>query len=319
MHSDKPSVFDTSYALMAYECTGHRLHRLALRDSNGRTVEEYKQLPLGRGAVTAVQEYVGRHSGETIVVKKLRRDDPEVDVVQKLQRTSYACGVVRARTTFCANCKYTYVVMDKMDGSLRDWKSQGQHTITRADILSIVAQLTTQLTCLAGIGLWYTDLVPDNVLYRTENGAVFVQLGDLGSMVGGPSRSRATSYPVRTTANWDLLTRSVGEMFVPTRYFHSFPDLPSLRQGVAYLFAKLIAYLLAEEEEPCSVYTELRQHPGDRYARTDLVYMWYVDIGSAKRLGQAFDDHPFPRWILLEPGASDRLWQDGVGKRLRHS
>ena len=101
-------------------------------------------------------------------------------------------------------------IMEKMDGNLDDL-----HLNDSIPIINIIKAITTQLKCLYQNGYGYTDLKPDNLLYKCIDKNKFkIYISDLGSLVSRTSGYLGcAAYPAPES---------------PTIYF--FPALFAIRQ-----------------------------------------------------------------------------------------
>ena len=79
--------------------------------------------------------------------------------------------------------------MEHMEGSLRKKK------FASGDLLQIVAGICRALKCFRSINLFYTDLKPDNLLYRCENGHYHIYFADYGSASSDKGTSVFTMVP----------------------------------------------------------------------------------------------------------------------------
>ena len=314
-----PSVFDERYTLSVYEdCSSENCpYRLDVVDSSRRIVERYEksdEQPLGNGSYGVVRAYVGEQSRVRIAVKRVKKDDPEVSVVGQLERAGYPCGIIRARTAVCSDCRYAYVVMDTMDGSLEGLMRTMElekTSFSHDAVVRIADQLTAQVGCLGGMGLWYTDLKPDNVLYRYEDGAIVVHLADLGSMAVGRSGGRTTTYPVLTSANLKRIQTAVqtDHLLQGLFHYHAFNSIDDLRQGVLFLLADLIAHVT--EMEHLSDPEVYMHNPSGRrvYRLDDLEAMVRARVEYAPSMQGLFPHRAFHKWLTVDQESVSDFWK----------
>jgi hypothetical protein len=242
---------------------------------------------IGEGTNGRVYLYSSQQGDGQIVVKHLRRDDPEVAIAQLLE-TNTQCNVVAMRSI--TQGPTVRVVMERMDGDLHRYRVEMGNTVKMGHrkIVSVVQQLHAQLRCLATLPagmrpLYYTNLTSPNILYRTHAGQFTVRLGDLGSAWAW-EKGYHTSLPF-----W--------YMGAPWKYREQFYWLQSpddARACVVYQLAHLAWRLLGNE--PIQ----------DEDTRTS----------AAKTLSREFALEPYADWLLLEPDVVDRFW--GERECLKH-
>ena len=123
------------------------------------------------------------------------KNDPEIKIIQDISKI-LDCDTINAKIIKMYNTKTNkntnVAVMDLMDGTLQDFHKLNLSTDI---ILKIIYKLTESLECLNKKGLTYTDLKPNNVLYKCfKNNKLKVALGDLGSICK-KGKEGSSTYP----------------------------------------------------------------------------------------------------------------------------
>ena len=117
---------------------------------------------------------------------------------KKLLNQNIPCNMVNGRLVLKSK-RYAYVAMDAMDDTL---KALVQKTcLTSMEILNIALHTCRMLVCLKQLGYYYTDIKLNNMLYKeTPDGAIYLVLGDYGSLSKQGSREFITSisHPERS-------------------------------------------------------------------------------------------------------------------------
>jgi serine/threonine protein kinase len=160
---------------------------------NGNIIYKY-QRNLGQGGYGEVNEYtlasdVSNYPVQIAVKTGDIQDDKAI--IEKLQRLNI-CSHVTIPSIYVENTDGTsFVVMEKIDGTLNSWRRKGTH-IT----LKIIKSIASGMLCLLNGGLLYTDAKLDNIFYRNNgpNGLDII-LGDLGSIADRNSNGMTRTFP----------------------------------------------------------------------------------------------------------------------------
>lgn len=173
------------------------LDRIVVKDIGGNILNASGT---GEGSFGKVFKYINK--GVAVKVPKkydeqiINEIKIEVDMINKLRQAS--CNVVSAIGKFYNNI-IPYVVMDYMDGSLDNMTNKfirhakndtyGYYNMALVILLKIInAQI-----CLENLGLGYSDMKPENTLYKCTDKCFDIKFGDVGG-VSSFGRGYTTTY-----------------------------------------------------------------------------------------------------------------------------
>jgi hypothetical protein len=186
-------IFNKKVKILSIECK-------ELGDFNGFSIVTdsgianfYELETLGSGSYGTVKKYT-YNSIKYAVKSFVNPNDDEISIVKFFEKV-YNCSVVNARNIICK--KSSLVLMEIMDGDISDLMREGD--ISDENVVYIIDTLKAQIQCLLShkksSDLAYTDIKPENILYKYVNGNLRVKLGDLGSIVPGIDGKYIASYP----------------------------------------------------------------------------------------------------------------------------
>lgn len=160
--------------------------------------------------------------------------EKEKKVLEILENKNDACAQLRVAAAVLDGPNQTpkYVVMENMDGSLRDFINVCDATKT----IQILNGVCHMLDCFRQSGFLYADLKPDNIMYRCENGAYHTYLGDFGSVYVDP-KDAFSVYTYIPPLSW------------PSGWYNGFPSnfrwgfMPAQEWHLIYLTGFLAFFL----------------------------------------------------------------------------
>lgn len=152
---------------------------------------------LGEGAYGRVYKVkiVEKYSdNEYDLALKVDKGDSEYKLSKDL---FMKCDTIQNRFFYKSDPYYVYF-MTLADGDLSDYKakfiSKMSHKKAHQHILSIVDEIRKQMLCLLDNGYIYTDMKPENCLYKFVNDKPKFIIGDIGGAAMDDTGEQASTY-----------------------------------------------------------------------------------------------------------------------------
>lgn len=147
---------------------------------------------LGSGNYGSVYKYFARDTGQAVVVKVFRNlVNADTDCVSTGQLVSPKCMTNPRNNVLDQRCLDNILIMKEMDGDLIDFFEESVATMRVA--ISCINQLASGLACVEQARGWYTDVKPENILWKREKRCPYFCLGDLDFCK--PNRAITTFAP----------------------------------------------------------------------------------------------------------------------------
>ena len=161
----------------------------------------YRTTHIANGMAGSVGKFVVRTlAGEhvdTVAIKQDRTNQLD-EYVANILGLIHTCPSIRVihlplKCTGTEDVKSGYTMMTLMDGSLADLIKTT--TVSKSNQHHIMYQLASTLRCFKNKGLLYTDIKPDNILYRKTTAGYDIVLGDIASFVQSPTGLLVSMVP----------------------------------------------------------------------------------------------------------------------------
>lgn len=173
---------------------------ISANDQNNNSISYKYENPkeLTSGAYGMILIYNDRtDTNNTIAVKIPKTPEgtqDDIDSLNKLRKEEI-CNEIVIPSLIADK----FVIMEQVSGTLKNLikitrGNSPQNNIVLMNILNII---TKSFNCLYKLGLYYTDIKTDNILYRCFNGNIIqIILGDIGSAkTNGSKHGFTTTYP----------------------------------------------------------------------------------------------------------------------------
>lgn len=122
---------------------------------------------------------VYKYQSDDMHIIAVKIGDIEDDIgVLKILKNGNVCKDLYIRSTVTPDNKY--IVMDLVNGSLQDLYKE-QNSIDILFIMHILKEVVVALKCLHDVGLYYTDVTLENILYTCIDNNYKIILADMGS------------------------------------------------------------------------------------------------------------------------------------------
>ena len=172
---------------MYYDRKDNKLYEYV--DDETEPIAYYNAKHIARGTFGSVDLYKSEDQERAIALKSFTRTkdaQDESDIVNILNSKAAVCDYVPAKVLY--NPTYDIVIAMNFRANLGDIVKLFFARKFKPEDMSIIAEeifreLLKMCQCLYRTGFNYTDLKPDNVLIYVRNGRVFLQFGDLGSII----------------------------------------------------------------------------------------------------------------------------------------
>ena len=147
---------------------------------------------LGKGVSGDVYLYEG---GQYNIAVKFFKHNTDSEITFLKESLPKTCGLI---PTVLLDIGGKYIsIMIRADGDLASLcKKMTNSSLSNLNILCIISQLIEYLTCLKQCNYLYSDIKPENILYKyIKNDTIQIFFGDLGGLckINGESRAVATS------------------------------------------------------------------------------------------------------------------------------
>ena len=159
---------------------------------DGKNIVLNKAQYISKGSYGSVYRLFNESHRISIAMKKMEDpNDNEYKIIKKLQKDGIGCDILNVKVLTIPG-KGKMIFSDFYNGSLYELMGK----LNFSSILNIIKQLVSNLLCLYNNGYVYTDLKPDNILYKCVSDKHFkITIGDLGSICKKNSTNISTYLP----------------------------------------------------------------------------------------------------------------------------
>lgn len=219
---------------------------------------------LGKGGFSNIIQY---KQGELKIAVKIGEISKDKQMIQFLP--SSTCGKLVIPSFISHDQKH--IVMEVATGSLQDLINENINSFTEGNtyiniifILDILQQVTFMLKCLSDKNYIYTDIKPDNILYKCVDSRIpkiQLFLGDLGSAGKPVETPNIYDKPIYTYPPFDKKTESL----------QTKPEESDIVWGIGILLLFLYGY----DKKPGNIEdikTKLREIDKNKISEIDVIF-----------------------------------------------
>ena len=139
-----------------------------------------KPKELGKGGYGKVYKYFSRKTDHTVIVKVFNTvKKTKTDCISTGKLLSPRCMKSKRNHVLEQRCLGDILLMKEMDGDLIDFFHDRGEFATPGLAETCIKQLASGLACVEKSKGWYTDVKPENILWKVERSAPYFCLGDL--------------------------------------------------------------------------------------------------------------------------------------------
>jgi hypothetical protein len=177
-----------------YKTTNNPEDLIIQKTTHNTTIKLKYKRKVGKGSYGNVMLFSNKKEGleegpeekeedDNVAVKIILDDSKtqEIAIIEMLNKSFIKCNITPVKAFQIENTRTTIVIAEFMDGTMKDIITEIKFKLNICQKIQILKEITSQLNCLQNKGLYYTDLKPENVLFKCKED-LHVYLGDIGSI-----------------------------------------------------------------------------------------------------------------------------------------